>query len=107
MILLQLKYHDSGREKDCLPQVGQWNMMNKVNCFILNFYYLGFSMGKSITIIFILESRHHVRIKYKWFNFPLVHVVDVSLFAARLACLKYIGHCGGWVHVGCSCWDIV
>ncbi|KAG9147437.1 hypothetical protein Leryth_020420 [Lithospermum erythrorhizon] len=24
-----LKYHDSGREKDCLPQVGQWNMMNK------------------------------------------------------------------------------
>ncbi|GFP81447.1 protein argonaute 1 [Phtheirospermum japonicum] len=27
--LAQLKYHDSGREKDCLPQVGQWNMMNK------------------------------------------------------------------------------
>lgn len=25
----RLKYHDSGREKDCLPQVGQWNMMNK------------------------------------------------------------------------------
>ncbi|KAJ4834563.1 argonaute 1B [Turnera subulata] len=25
-----LKYHDTGREKDCLPQVGQWNMMNKV-----------------------------------------------------------------------------
>ncbi|XP_058071321.1 protein argonaute 10-like [Magnolia sinica] len=25
-----LKYHDIGREKDCLPQVGQWNMMNKV-----------------------------------------------------------------------------
>ncbi|KAL2930556.1 Protein argonaute 1A [Bienertia sinuspersici] len=24
-----LKYHDSGREKNCLPQVGQWNMMNK------------------------------------------------------------------------------
>ncbi|KAL5729468.1 Protein argonaute PNH1 [Ranunculus cassubicifolius] len=24
-----LKYHDSGREKDCLPQVGQWNMVNK------------------------------------------------------------------------------
>lgn len=26
----QLKYHDTGRERDCLPQVGQWNMMNKV-----------------------------------------------------------------------------
>nr|QOP58841.1 argonaute 1b [Nicotiana benthamiana] len=25
----RLKYHDNGREKDCLPQVGQWNMMNK------------------------------------------------------------------------------
>ncbi|XP_004488421.1 protein argonaute PNH1-like isoform X2 [Cicer arietinum] len=24
-----LKYHDSGREKEYLPQVGQWNMMNK------------------------------------------------------------------------------
>lgn len=27
---MQLKYHDTGREKDCLPRVGQWNMMNKV-----------------------------------------------------------------------------
>lgn len=24
-----LKYHDTGREKNCLPKVGQWNMMNK------------------------------------------------------------------------------
>nr|XP_009759518.1 PREDICTED: LOW QUALITY PROTEIN: protein argonaute 1-like [Nicotiana sylvestris] len=24
-----LKYHDTGREKDCLPQVGEWNMKNK------------------------------------------------------------------------------
>ncbi|RYR75816.1 hypothetical protein Ahy_A01g000394 isoform D [Arachis hypogaea] len=24
-----LKYHDTGREKEYLPQVGQWNMMNK------------------------------------------------------------------------------
>ncbi|GJN26716.1 hypothetical protein PR202_gb14671 [Eleusine coracana subsp. coracana] len=27
--ILQLKYHDSGREKDVLPRIGQWNMMNK------------------------------------------------------------------------------
>ncbi|CAN6989174.1 unnamed protein product [Brassica rapa subsp. trilocularis] len=26
---LKLKYHENGKEKDCLPQVGQWNMMNK------------------------------------------------------------------------------
>ncbi|URE19527.1 hypothetical protein MUK42_11702, partial [Musa troglodytarum] len=24
-----LKYHDTGKEKQCLPHVGQWNMMNK------------------------------------------------------------------------------
>ncbi|CAN4092874.1 unnamed protein product [Withania somnifera] len=24
-----LKYHETGKEKDCLPLVGQWNMMNK------------------------------------------------------------------------------
>ncbi|XP_075085384.1 protein argonaute 1C-like [Nicotiana tabacum] len=27
--LAQPMYHDNGREKDCLPQVGQWNMKNK------------------------------------------------------------------------------
>ncbi|CAL9085351.1 unnamed protein product [Musa textilis] len=26
----RLKYHDTGREKVCLPRVGQWNMMNKI-----------------------------------------------------------------------------
>ncbi|ONK71129.1 uncharacterized protein A4U43_C04F5010 [Asparagus officinalis] len=24
-----LKYHDTGKERNCLPRVGQWNMMNK------------------------------------------------------------------------------
>ncbi|KAK7353855.1 hypothetical protein VNO80_19308 [Phaseolus coccineus] len=41
----KLKYHDTGREKDCLPQVGQWNMTNKKmvnrgtinNWFCINF----------------------------------------------------------------------
>lgn len=34
----RLKYHDTGREKECLPQVGQWNMMNKkmVNGGVIN-----------------------------------------------------------------------
>ena len=27
---MKLKYNDTGKEKECLPQVGQWNMMNKV-----------------------------------------------------------------------------
>jgi hypothetical protein len=29
----QLKYHDAGKEKECLPQVGQWNMVNKVSFY--------------------------------------------------------------------------
>lgn len=32
---MQLKYHETGKEKECLPQVGQWNMMNKVQCCCL------------------------------------------------------------------------
>lgn len=33
---MQLKYHETGKEKECLPQVGQWNMMNKVECHCLH-----------------------------------------------------------------------
>ncbi|CAA3003315.1 argonaute 1 [Olea europaea subsp. europaea] len=34
----RLRYHDSSRDRDCLPQVGQWNMMNRrmVNGGIVN-----------------------------------------------------------------------
>ena len=35
---MQLKYNETGREKDCLPRVGQWNMMNKV----LNIFWIVF-----------------------------------------------------------------
>lgn len=35
---MQLKYNETGREKDCLPRVGQWNMMNKV----LNSFWIVF-----------------------------------------------------------------
>ncbi|XP_072983781.1 protein argonaute PNH1-like [Typha latifolia] len=35
-----LKYHDTGKEKECLPQVGQWNMMNKkvINGCTVNYW---------------------------------------------------------------------
>jgi len=33
---MQLKYNETGKEKECLPQVGQWNMMNKVQYCCLN-----------------------------------------------------------------------
>jgi hypothetical protein len=29
----QPKYNDAGKEKECLPQVGQWNMVNKVRLY--------------------------------------------------------------------------
>ncbi|KAG1330043.1 protein argonaute PNH1 [Cocos nucifera] len=36
----RLKYHDAGKEKECLPQVGQWNMMNKkvINGCTINYW---------------------------------------------------------------------
>nr|XP_010914964.1 protein argonaute PNH1 [Elaeis guineensis] len=41
-----LKYHDTGKEKECLPQIGQWNMMNKkvINgCTVNNWACINFS----------------------------------------------------------------
>lgn len=38
LISPQLKYHETGKEKDCLPQVGQWNMMNKVLFLLFSFF---------------------------------------------------------------------
>lgn len=36
--MLQLKYHESGRDKVVDPEVGQWNMINKVkNGYIVYF----------------------------------------------------------------------
>lgn len=37
----QLKYHDSGREKSVYPQMGQWNMTNKVRHLAINFDFWG------------------------------------------------------------------
>ncbi|XP_020582423.1 protein argonaute PNH1-like isoform X2 [Phalaenopsis equestris] len=41
-----LKYSENGKEKECLPQVGQWNMMNKkvINgCIVSNWACINFS----------------------------------------------------------------
>ena len=57
--VFQLKYHDTGRERDCLPQVGQWNMRNKVlhskkllvllfNLFHMDRYHFGEKLTVSV-----------------------------------------------------------
>ena len=38
LLLMQLKYNETGREKDCLPRVGQWNMLNKVSTYAFFFH---------------------------------------------------------------------
>ncbi|KAF3631588.1 Protein argonaute 10 [Capsicum annuum] len=43
-----LKYHDIDREKDCLPQVGQWNMMNKVTDISLVEIHHGIGVQKAV-----------------------------------------------------------
>lgn len=35
MPLLQLKYHETGRDATVGPSMGQWNMINKVSYFHL------------------------------------------------------------------------
>jgi hypothetical protein len=39
IMCVQLKYHDTGREKECQPQAGQWNMMHKVCDIMLWFNF--------------------------------------------------------------------
>lgn len=34
--LLQLKYHETGRESNVNPGLGQWNMINKVNYLLFD-----------------------------------------------------------------------
>ncbi|CAM6009780.1 unnamed protein product [Sphagnum balticum] len=59
----RLKYHDTGREKECLPQVGQWNMMNKkmVNGGVVNHWAcLNFSRSvqENVASAFCAELAH-------------------------------------------------
>ncbi|PHT46640.1 Protein argonaute PNH1 [Capsicum baccatum] len=43
-----LKCHDIDREKDCLPPVGQWNMMNKVTDISLVEIHHGIGVQKAV-----------------------------------------------------------
>ncbi|KAK8913853.1 Protein argonaute PNH1 [Platanthera zijinensis] len=50
-----LKYHETGKEKECLPQVGQWNMMNKkvINgCTVSHWACINFSRSVQESIAY-------------------------------------------------------
>ncbi|KAK2980658.1 hypothetical protein RJ640_011466 [Escallonia rubra] len=64
-----LKYHETGKEKDCLPQVGQWNMMNKV-VFLSHLISYAHSL--------MLQLSHHVSQK-------MINGMTVS----RWACINF------------------
>ncbi|KAK4765797.1 hypothetical protein SAY87_007439 [Trapa incisa] len=68
-----LKYHDSGRIKDCLPEVGCWNMMNKkmVNGgTVNNWFCINFSRNvqESVARDFCNELAHMCYISGMAFN---------------------------------------
>ncbi|KAL3716352.1 hypothetical protein ACJRO7_008022 [Eucalyptus globulus] len=68
-----LKYHDSGRIKDCLPEVGCWNMMNKkmVNGgTVNNWFCINFSRNVQDTVArdFCHELAHMCYISGMAFN---------------------------------------
>lgn len=84
---LQLKYHDSGKEKNCLPQVGQWNMMNKVCGLILQLSVHKQSWVQLFSLIFYKIKVNAVfsevnMIRYFLFWFHLELSFDTGLFVS-------------------------
>ncbi|KAJ0977823.1 hypothetical protein J5N97_013297 [Dioscorea zingiberensis] len=79
-----LKYHDTGRERECLPQVGQWNMMNKkvINGCKVNYWAcINFSRSvqENIARGFCQELAQMCQISGMEFNLEPV----VPIYAAR------------------------
>lgn len=72
---IKLKYHDTGKEKDCLPQVGQWNMMNKVLLFHDKHFYLSTLHFK------ILHPFHWPIIKYHFLTQKMINGSTVNHWA--------------------------
>ncbi|XXG43618.1 hypothetical protein AAC387_Pa01g3606 [Persea americana] len=79
-----LKYHDTGKEKDCLPQVGQWNMRNKkmINgSTVSQWACINFSRSvqESIAHGFCYELAHMCQVSGMEFNPEPV----IPIYAAR------------------------
>lgn len=73
LFTFQLKYHDTGKEKDCLPRTGQWNMMNKVTCGKFSFQLFCFV---------VLSLRfNQVQYSFFWYSISSDHIMKDLTFA--------------------------
>ncbi|KAL3654318.1 hypothetical protein CASFOL_003999 [Castilleja foliolosa] len=94
-----LKYHESGREKDCLPSVGQWNMMNNFDalnvCNIIDKYgflsglYLHFNISFKIFINSYIEFILKILPIVVYFDWKLLKYHDS---VREKDCLPSVGH---------------
>ncbi|CAL5209616.1 unnamed protein product [Lathyrus oleraceus] len=79
-----LKYHESGKEKNCLPHVGQWNMMNKkmINGMTVNRWAcINFSRGlqDSVARTFCNDLAHMCQISGMEFNLePVIPIYNAK-----------------------------
>lgn len=72
LFAFQLKYHDTGKEKDCLPRTGQWNMMNKVTYRNLSFRYF--------VSLFLSLRFNQVQYSFRY-SIPIGHIMKDLTFA--------------------------
>ncbi|CAI9767403.1 unnamed protein product [Fraxinus pennsylvanica] len=62
----KLRYHDSSRDRDCLPQVGQWNMMNRLQKDAIARYY-GLEKGQVVKVMYSGElTQLHTSYRCVW-----------------------------------------
>uniref|UniRef100_A0A5B6ZZU0 Uncharacterized protein n=1 Tax=Davidia involucrata TaxID=16924 RepID=A0A5B6ZZU0_DAVIN len=90
-----LKYHDSGKEKEYLPQVGQWNMMNKkvINGSSVN-YWACINFSRSVQESTVRDFCHQLvqmcQVSGMEFNFePVIPIYSARPDQVKKA-LKYV-----------------
>lgn len=83
---MQLKYHETGKEKVCLPQVGQWNMMNKVAFLV----YVKFTV---LFLFFLGEMKMPIPISQLVFEsdlwFSRAQKMINGMTVSRWACINF------------------
>lgn len=89
---MQLKYHETGKEKDCLPQVGQWNMMNKVSQhpYSIRFYLLWIEYSRdSCVIVYNYNHKNVMTCVYCHENIESFSCQSVKVCSGEIRSLHY------------------